>query len=122
MAATLTAVQMGSRTVDIGVASPAPQASTSSTVVVTGSDMDARPWRSVSYTLSAATNAVTWSVFGANRSDFTDEVVVQNAASVSAGANATYAVTQAPYAFYRVKIVDTVGGTHGTATVTGMLK
>ena len=84
--------------------------------------MDVRPWRSLSYTIVVATQAVNWSVFGANASDFSDEVAVLAAATVVAGATSSYASTQFPYAYARVKVIDTVGGVHGTATVYGIAK
>lgn len=98
------------------------QASTASTVVVTGSDMDATQFASVSYTIKVITNDVGWSVFGANVSDFTDEVAVQAATQVVAGAAGSYSVAQAPFRYYRVKVIDQVGGSHGTATVNGVRK
>lgn len=110
------------RQIAIEMVTPVAQASTASDVVVSGSEMDVRMWKSISYTIKVATNAVTWTVFGANASGYSDEVVVQDAASVAANASGSYAVTQAPYAYYRVKIRDTVGGNHGTATVVGLAK
>ena len=110
------------RQVAIDMVTPIAQASTSSDEVVSGSEIDARMWKSISYTIKVATNAVTWTVFGANTLDYSDEVVVQDAASVAASASGSYAAIQAPYAYYRVKIRDTVGGSHGTATVVGLAK
>lgn len=108
--------------VGVNIITPTAQASTASTAVVDGSEFDARAWRSLAYTIKVATQDVTWSVFGANASDYSDEVAVLSPASVAAGAGSSYAVAQAPYAYYRVKIIDTVGGVHGTATVRGILK
>ncbi len=99
-----------------------PQASTNATVVVAGAEIDATQFRSVCYTIAVATHDVDWSVFGANASDYSDEVAVLAATKVSAGANSSYSVAQAPFRYYRVKIVDDVGGTHGTATVNGIAK
>jgi hypothetical protein len=101
---------------------PAGQASTNATVVLAGCGFDARPWTSIAYTIAVATQAVTWSVFGANAADYSDEQIVQAAASVAAAGTGTYVAALAPYAYYRVKIIDTVGGTHGTATVRGIVK
>lgn len=98
------------------------QASTASTAVASGSELDATQFGSVAYTISIATNNVNWSVFGANVSDYSDEVAVQAATQVNAGANGSYSVAQAPFRFYRAKIIDTVGGTHGTATINGAAK
>lgn len=110
------------RNVPVDIVSPAAQVSTNTDAVVIGSEIDVRPWKSVSYTIRAATNAVTWTVFGANAADYSDEAPVQGAASVAAGANGTYAVEQSPYAYYRVKIRSTVADAHGTATIRGIAK
>lgn len=102
--------------------SPAAQASTDATVVLAGCEFDARPWTSIAYTISVITNDVTWSVWGANASNYSDEQAVLAPASVVAAATSTYVSAQAPYAYYRVKIIDTVGASHGTATVRGIVK
>jgi hypothetical protein len=122
MAASLNSVQVGNRTVDILDTGIVSQASTASFVTVAGADVDARPWRTVAYTISVATNAVTWQVLGANSSDYSDAVVVQSGASVAAGANSSYAPATPPYAFYRVQIQDTAGGSHGVVTIRGLAK
>jgi hypothetical protein len=101
---------------------PTPVASTASTVVVAGSEIDARAWTSVSYTIAVATHDVTWSVFAANAADYSGEVAVLSPASVVAAATSSYAVALAPFSYYRVKIIDTVGASHGTATVYGIAK
>jgi predicted RNA methylase len=106
----------------IGTTGALAQASTASTVVVTGSDVDMRAYKTLSYTISVVTFAVSWSVFGANVSDYSDEVAVLSATSVAAAASSSYTVTNAPYAYYRIKIIDTVGGSHGTATINGLGK
>lgn len=110
------------RQVAIEQVAPAAQLSTNADAVVTGSEIDARPWRSLAYTIKVAANAVTWTVFGANASDYGDEVVVNGAASVDPGLASSYAVSQAPYAYYRVKIRSTVADTPGTATIVGVAK
>lgn len=117
MALSFTVVQAGGQTV-IGTAdnNSTPQTSTASTVVVTGSDIDARGWKTVAYNVKVATNAVKWSVFGANQSDFSDEVAVLSATTVASGAAGTYAVSPAPYSYYRAKVIDDSGGVHGDIT------
>lgn len=122
MAVGVISVLAGLQSVDLFATGPVAQASTSSYVAVAGTDIDARAWRSVAYTIAVATHDVTWQVLGANSADYSDAVVVQAGASVVAGANSSYAIAQAPFAFYRVQIEDTVGGTHGTATVNGVAK
>src|ERR1035437_5025976 len=101
---------------------PTGQISTASTVVLAGCEFDARPWTAIAYTVAVITNSVTWSVWGANAADYSDEQAVLAPVSVIASATGTYVAALAPYAYYRVKIIDTVGGTHGTATVRGIVK
>lgn len=110
------------RQVAIDRVNPAPQLSADADAVVAGSEIDAQAWNSVSYTLAVVDNGVTWTVFGANAADYSDEQVVSAAAPVAVGATGAYAVAPAPYAYYRVKIRSTVGGVHGTATVRGIAK
>jgi hypothetical protein len=106
----------------ISKAAPAAQLSTNAYAVVAGSEMSMLDGICLTYTILIATQSVKWKVFGANLATFADEVEVQGEATVVAAASSSYAVTVAPYAYYRVKIVDAVGGTHGTATVTGIAK
>lgn len=99
---------------------PTPLLSTNSLVALAA--IDVGPWLSLAYTIAVATNSIDWTVFGANAADYSDEQVVQAEAAVAAAATGTYAVAQAPYRYYRVKIKSTVAGTHGTATVVGIAK
>lgn len=122
MAQALTTVTDGQRQAQISTVAPAAQASTASTVVVTDSGIDARAWITVCYTISVATQAIKWSVFGANASDYSDEVAVLTATTVAAAAASSYTASPAPYSYYRVKIIDDSGGVHGTATVRGVVK
>ncbi len=122
MAITVSMVTDPNRQVAIGTADPVAQASTNALAAVVGSDVDAQLWRSVCFTIVVATQSIDWSVFGANAAAFTDEVVVQSAATVAAGAASSYAVAQAPFRYYRVKIVSTAPDTHGTATIRATVK
>lgn len=115
-------VRSGTRQVQIETVAPDAQASTATAAVLTGSAIDARPWRSVAYTVKVASNTITWWVYGANSADYSDEVIVDGPSDVAASANDSYAVEQAPYGFYRLKIVDKVGGSHGTVTAHGIAK
>lgn len=115
-------VYLQDRPVVFNTVAPTPQVSTNATVVVTGSDIDVRPYTSLAYTVTVATNAIKWSVWGANAADFSDETAVQAAATVTAGGVASYSVAQAPFSYYRVKIIDDAGGVHGTATIRGIAK
>ena len=99
---------------------PTPLLSTNSLVAV--AEIDVGPWKSLAYTIAVATNSIDWTVFGANASDYSDEQVVQAEAAVGAAATGTYAVAQAPYRYYRVKIKSTTPDSHGTATIRGIAK
>ena len=96
--------------------------STNSTAMVTGSDFDATIFGTISITAQVATNAVTWSVWGANLASYADAVQLQAPASIAASAVGTYTAYFAPYAYYFVKAIDTVGGTHGTITLNVVAK
>ncbi len=96
--------------------------STNATAVVSGTEMDASQWRSVAYTCSVAGNAIKWSVFAGNLSNYADEVAVLAATTIAANAANSYATTQAPYLYYRAKIIDDALNTHGTVTIYGAVK
>jgi len=100
---------------------PDAQASVAAYADVTGSELDTLYFASVSYTLVNATQTITYQILGANRADYADAVVIQSADILAAGV-ATYAVTQAPYRYYKVQIKDKVGGVHGTTGVYGLAK
>lgn len=102
--------------------SPAAQNSTAAYAVLAGSELDTRGYNSLAYTLKDATQTITFEVFGANLSDYSDEVIVSGPTDILATGSASYAVTPAPYAYYRVKIIDKVGGTHGVVTLSGIAK
>lgn len=89
---------------------------------VTEVSVDAAQYASVAYTIAVATNAIKWTVYGANQSDYSDEQVVQAEATVAASATGTYAVAQAPYRYYRIKIKASVGGSQGAVVAAVMLK
>jgi len=99
---------------------PAALASTNSLVALAAIDIGS--WQSLAYTIKVATASVDWTVFGANAADYSDEVIVQAEAAVAAAGIGSYAVAQAPYRYYRVKIKSTVADTPGTATVVGIAK
>ncbi len=98
------------------------QTSTAGTVAVTGSTIDARQWLTIVYTIIVATHDVDWSVWGANSADYSDEVQVLAPVKVTAGSNSSYTANPAPFAYYRVKIIDDVGASHGLCTVRGICK
>lgn len=99
---------------------PAAQLGTGAYAVVVGSNMDVSAYKTVAYTIKVADFSVYWKVFGANNSDFSDEVEVKSEASVAAAGVDSYAVSIAPYSYYRVKIKNNAGA--GTATVSGVSK
>jgi hypothetical protein len=101
---------------------PAAQVSTNAYADVAGSTLDTRFFTSVSYTLTNITGTISWKVIGGNAADFSDAVIVQAAADVLAAASASYSAAMAVWRYYKVQIIDKVGGTHGTATVRGIAK
>lgn len=115
-------VMAGTRQVPIEMVTPNAQASANAAAVLAGSDLDMRGWRSLTYTVQVAANTVTWWVYGANKADYSDEVIVDGPSDVAATASDSYAVSQAPYAYYRVKVQSKVAGSHGTVTLAGIAK
>lgn len=117
-----TIVSSGTRHVPVEQVTPAAQVSANDPAVVAGSGIDARPWRSIAYTIVNVDETITWWVYGANAADYSDEVIVDGPSDVLAAVVDSYAVSQAPYGFYRVKIESKVDDTHGTVTVRGIAK
>lgn len=117
---TVTTVETNGRQVQVDLVAPDALLSTDNYVAI--APIDARPWRSIAYTIAVITNDLKWTVYGANASDYSDEQEVQAEAVVAAAATGTYTVAQAPYAYYRAKIKANVGGSQGTATVRGIAK
>jgi len=105
-----------------GFQTVAPTAQTSTDAYATIGAIDTGPWKSLAYTMKVATFAITWTVYGANLADYSDETVVQAEANVAVGTVGTYVVAQAPFRYYRAKIKSTVGGSHGVATFVGIAK
>lgn len=98
----------------------AEQESTGSYVAIDDSQIDMRPWKSLAYTIKISDQNTNWKVFGANKADYSDEVEVKSEETVNAGEASSYAVSQAPYAYYRIKIVESVSG--GKAEINGIAK
>jgi hypothetical protein len=119
----LTSVLAGGRQVEIEHVAPAAQASTNSVAVVAGSEIDARAWRTLAYTIrnSGAQTITIW-VYGANAASYADEVIVSGPTDVLTTAATSYAVSPAPYGYYRVKVDAKVDGQQGEATVVGIAK
>ena len=107
---------------DANSATVAPAGLVSTNSLVALAPIDTISWQSLSYTIAVITDSIDWTVYGANQADYSDEVVVQAEAAVAAAAAGSYAVAQAVYRYYRVKIKSTVAETPGTATVVGVAK
>ena len=103
---------------------PVNQDTTNPYVDVAGSLLDTLNNLTASYTIlnTAAVNAITWQVLGANASDFSDAVVVKAGASVLALAVDSYSANPAVWRYYKVQIKSTVAATPGTAQVRGVSK
>lgn len=110
------------RQVAVDIVTPAAQLSVDAETVLAGSEIDARMWTTLAYTVAVATNAVKWAVYGANASDYSDETAVQALTNVAASAKGAYTASPAPYAYYRVKIQPNVAGVQGTVTLCGIAK
>jgi hypothetical protein len=91
------------------------QASTNSFVVLDGSELDARAWRSLEYSLTVLGNDVDWAVYGDNAVAFGTEVCVQVADTIVQSASGSFSVANAHYEFYRIKIKSTVAETVASA-------
>lgn len=113
-------VNSGGLQVPVHYAETDAQSGTGSLAVVTGSEIDARAWRSLAYTAVVATAAMDWNVYGANASDYSDEVAVDTNTNVAAG-NDSYVIDFAPFNFYRVKAKNN-GGSTGTIKIRGACK
>ncbi len=97
---------------------PTPQATIATYADVAGSLLDTLHTQSVAYTiLNSGANSLTWQVLAANLPDFSDVQVVKAPAAVAAAGIDTYVVAAAPYRYYKVQVKDTVGASHGTATL-----
>jgi len=97
------------------------QASTNAYAML-GVVLDCRAANSVALTVINADQTITYKVQGANRSTFADAVEVQAPADLAAAAIGYYASASPVYAYYRVMIIDKVGGTHGNAVMTAIVK
>ena len=111
-------------TQDYTTISPAAQASTASYVIVAGSLVNTAARHTLSYTIkNTGAESIDWKVVGGNLSDPSDGVIVNNVATITAGAYGTaYNATSLPYQWYAVYIVDTVAASHGEATLAAIAK
>jgi hypothetical protein len=76
-----------------------------SPAVVDGSQLDARAWRSIDYSLFVYSSSAVWTIWGSNASDYGSEVQLVASAAVASGATGTFSQANAPYQYYRVKVV-----------------
>lgn len=115
-------ITIGQRQVEILAVAPVAQTSANDPAVLAGTEMDVRAFTTLAYTVVNATQTITWWVYGANASTYADEVIVDGPSDVLAAGIDSYAVTPAPYGYYRVKIESKVDATHGTVTCRGIAK
>ena len=111
---------MGVTTDTLAIGSYAAAAQTNS--YVARLSLDARAYATVAITVVATVEAVKWTVFGATQSDYSDEVVVQVEATVSAATVGSFVVGPAVFPYYRAKIKNSVADTVGTAALFGVMK
>jgi len=99
----------------------ATQSSVNAETVVDGSEIDARAWDAVTYSVVVATKTITLNVYGALDASYSDERQLQTG-DVAAAAVGYYTTTPPLYSYYRLKILSKVEGQHGDATVRGLAK
>lgn len=85
--------------------------------------LDVRPWRSVAYTVVAASTGLVWTIHAANASDYSDEILLQTA-TVAPGTPGSFATGIGAYGYFRTKIKSAATGASGvtTATIAGIAK
>lgn len=124
MPITETFVQAGSARIPGYVLETITQLSTNSDTLVAGTLLDVSPFDLMSISLKAATNAITFTVQGANFSDFSDASSLYGG-SIAAGASAHFTPSgtgKIITRFVRVLIRSTVAAAHGTASVAMVFK
>jgi hypothetical protein len=103
--------------------SPSDQPSTNAYADVTGSTLDTLNHMTISYTIvNDGAQSIDWEVLGANAADFSDAQVVLSPATILAAGVSGYSAAQAVWRYYKVQIIDTIGGSHGAALVRGITK
>lgn len=82
-------------------------------------EMDAQSAVKVEFAGNCSLNNVTWEVFGANLSNYSDEVIISGPTTITAlAASISYVETTPLHRYYRVKALSTVSGQSGTIYVT----
>jgi len=116
-------IVVGTRLILLEKVGPLSQACPDTTAVaVTGGDIDARGWITVAITVLCVDETITWIVYGAHASDFSDEVVVQVAADILADAVGFYTASPAPFGYYRAKVVNKVAESVGSIVYNALAK
>ncbi len=82
--------------------------------------LEARGATDVKIAGNCALNDTTWQVFGANKSDYSDEVSVSGPTNITALAASISYTTSSPYTYYRVKAQSKTAGHSGTIYVTAI--
>jgi hypothetical protein len=104
--------------------SASPYTTTDTLSPVPGSDVDSTLFSTIGYTVqnTGGTNTISFTVTGANRADFSDEVVVQASANVASNAAGSFSTFFAAFRYYRIKAKSTSGGNASTVQVAAVLK
>lgn len=99
---------------------PIQQASTDALAVVTGSSVNVSTSKAVRYGIEVSDQAVKWTVYGANLSNYSDEQVVRAEVSVAAGHTDHASFPSPAFSYYRVKIRSAATGQPGTVVLAGL--
>lgn len=101
----------------------ATQVSTNTSVLVTGSIIQAWQGLSVAFTIvNSGADTISYIVYGGNASDLSDKVSIQSTTDILAGASGSYSAFVAPFAYYGIYVKSKVNDTPGTAVVRGVVK
>lgn len=98
--------------------------STNTSTLVSGSILNATNGMSVSFTVknTGDTNSIDYLIVGGNASDLSDAVIIQESATLAAGAVGSYGVQISPFSYYGVEIASASVGNHSTVEVRGRVR
>jgi hypothetical protein len=99
---------------------PAVQAITDTETPIAASVVAAAATSAVRYAVEVAGNNITWTVYGANNADWSDEAPVHATDVVTDGRMDHVTIPALVKAYYRVKIKSQVAGSGGLVTLTGI--
>jgi hypothetical protein len=104
--------------------SASPYTTTDTLSPVPGSDVDSTLFSTIGYTIqnTGGTNTISFTVTGANRADFSDEVIVQASTTVSPSSTGSFSTFFAAFRYYRIKAKSTASGNSSTVQVAAVLK